>query len=350
MVEAAPEAAGLETTLKRAAVLGHPVSHSLSPVLHNAAYQALGLDGWKYTAIDVTPDQLPALLDETLLESDEWAGFSVTMPLKTYVVPWLETAAARGLATIHVDPLVTATGSANTIVMRAGPAIFASTHPPVVEAVAKQPGLETTIAACNTDVAGVVAALREVIRHGPVERFAIIGSGATACSVLAAAQLLGANEVTVFAREAPDQATLRAVAGRLGIAVVERDLADAAAELHEFDAVVSTLPAHAADQIAADLIAREEAVGTAAKIAGQARNDELLGALNHALGALLDVVYDPRPTELMAAWSALGGAALGGAVLGGERMLLHQAAAQVELMTGLPAPLAAMDAALHSSL
>jgi shikimate dehydrogenase len=62
-------------------------------------------------------------------------------------------------------------------------------------------------------------------------------------------------------------------------------------------------------------------------------------------GALLDVRYAPRPTPLLTAWSAAGGRAVGG-----ERMLLHQAAEQVRLMTGSPPPLAEMDAALQVAL
>ncbi|MGW5927722.1 hypothetical protein ACWF2L_15930 [Streptomyces anulatus] len=65
------------------AILGSPIGHALSPVLHRAAYQALGLD-WTYRAIDCTPDGLASFLgslDET------WAGLPLTMPLKRTVVP-----------------------------------------------------------------------------------------------------------------------------------------------------------------------------------------------------------------------------------------------------------------------
>jgi len=97
-------------------------------------------------------------------------------------------------------------------------------------------------------------------------------------------------------------------------------LDDAAGEIGQLDVVVSTLPAHAADPLADDLAAEVR-------------------------GALLDVSYDPRPTALSAAWALRGGP-----VVGGERMLLHQAAEQVRLMTGRPAPTSAMDAALGTVL
>jgi len=83
---------------RRAAVLGHPVAHSLSPRLHRAAYAALGLDGWAYDAIGTTEEALPgflAALDGT------WAGLSLTMPLKQTVIPLLD----------HVEPLAAVVGA-----------------------------------------------------------------------------------------------------------------------------------------------------------------------------------------------------------------------------------------------
>ena len=67
----------------RAAVLGRPVTHSLSPLLHRAAYAALGLTGWTYDALDVGPEDLPDLLAGL---GPEWRGFSVTMPCKQAAV------------------------------------------------------------------------------------------------------------------------------------------------------------------------------------------------------------------------------------------------------------------------
>ena len=67
----------------RAAVVGRPVSHSLSPLLHRAAYAALGLTDWTYDALDLGADQLPELLAGL---GQEWRGFSVTMPCKQAAV------------------------------------------------------------------------------------------------------------------------------------------------------------------------------------------------------------------------------------------------------------------------
>jgi len=70
----------------RAAVLGSPVGHSLSPVLHRAAYRALGLPGWTYEAIECDEARLPGLLAGC---GPDWAGLSLTMPLKRAVLPLL---------------------------------------------------------------------------------------------------------------------------------------------------------------------------------------------------------------------------------------------------------------------
>ena len=105
--------------MSRAAVLGSPIEHSLSPVLHRAAYAALGLD-WTYEAIECREDQLEELLGQT------WAGLSLTMPLKRAVLPLLD----------DVSELARAVGGANTVVFKDG----------------RRLGF-------NTDVHGMVAAL-----------------------------------------------------------------------------------------------------------------------------------------------------------------------------------------------
>jgi len=333
------------TALRRAAVLGHPIAHSLSPILHNAAYRALGLTDWSYSAVDVTAEDLPELLDR---EADMWAGFSLTMPLKVEVLKWL----SNQPRAFRIDPAAQAVGAANTLVF----------------------GSE--IAAYNTDVYGIVTAIREVIRHGPIESFAILGAGATSASALAAAKELGAEKVEVYARSEIGRTEILKTAKRLGFATpqfgafspnpaefAERrvvpgqtfnrdawigvvfgsgprcwalEYADVLAnptKLSEYDAVISTLPAHAADPLATKMIEHFSVAECRSK------------PHVHITGTILDVVYDPHPSELISTWSALGGA-----VVTGDRMLLHQAAKQVELMTGQSAPLAAMEEALNEAL
>ena len=281
---------------RRAAVLGHPVAHSLSPVLHRAAYDVLGLDGWSYEAIDTTEEQLPAFVNGL---DASWAGLSLTMPLKHAVIPLLD----------HVDPLANVVGAVNTLVV-----------PPTG-------GTRPTFVGTNTDVHGLVAALREGLGEREVRSAVVLGAGATAASTLAALAQLGCAAPTVLVRSLGRTGTLQRAAHRMGVEprfeVLESASTALIDRLAESDVVVATLPSRAADPVA------EVLVQAAAPVAG----------------VLLDVVYDPRPTALSDAWAAAGGA-----VVGGERMLLHQAAEQVRLMTGRSAPLGKMSLQLQEAL
>lgn len=254
----------------RAAVLGSPIAHSLSPALHRAAYAALGLD-WTYEAVECREDDLPAVL------AGGWAGLSLTMPLKRAVMPLLD----------EVAELAVAVGGANTVVFD-GPV---------------KRGF-------NTDVYGMTAALAEAGVQAPSSAL-ILGGGATACSALAALRDLGLSKSAIVVREASRAAEAVAAADRLDVAITVRTFAE---PLPAADLVISTLPSGATDPYAAELPG----------------------------DALLDVVYAPWPTP--AAKAVL---ARGGTVVGGAEMLLHQAARQVELMTGhAPAPVEAMRATL----
>jgi shikimate dehydrogenase len=262
----------------KAAVLGSPIAHSLSPALHLAAYQALGLSGWSYQAIECDEARLPGLLAEC---GPDWAGLSLTMPLKRAVLGLLHDA----------EPLVTEVGAANTVVFDAG-----------------------LRRGRNTDVPGMITALREAGLDGPAPVL-ILGGGATACSALAAVRGLGIAEATVAVRDRGRAGDLLAAAGRLGVAVRLVPFSDPAQPAPGL--LISTVPAGAADDYA-QRIRR--------------------GALSAR--CILDVVYHPWPTPL-----AVAGQQAGAAVAGGFALLLHQAARQVELMTGKPAPVQAMRTA-----
>jgi len=254
---------------RRAAVLGRPIAHSLSPRLHRAAYAALDLD-WTYEALEVGEQELPgvlARLDAT------WAGLSLTMPLKQAVLPLLDT----------VSDLARDVAAANTLVLRDG----------------RREGH-------NTDVVGIVAALREVGVEA-AERAVVLGGGATARSALAALAELSVTAPTLVVRSEPTE-TL-AAAEQLGLAPTVTTWSPHV--VRGVDLLISTLPPGAADAWAPHV---------------------------RDVPVLLDVVYDPWPTALAAACR--------GVVVSGAAMLLHGAAAQVELMTGRAAPVEAMRAAL----
>ena len=290
----------------RAAVMGHPIAHSLSPVLHAAAHSALGLDDWRYSAVDVTDRQLPAVLAAL---GPEWGGLSLTMPLKRAAIPLLSA----------LSPLAAAVGAVNTVLPAPGPM--------------PGPGEPGRWRGENTDVHGVLAALREALGDPPdgsvvppPRTAAVLGGGATAAAVLAALRELGVAVPVVHVRSPLRAAAVADVADRLGMEV---DVApwERARRASGADVVVSTVPAGGTDALAASL------------------GRPGLGGTDEPLGVLLDVVYDPWPTPLAMAWAARGGT-----VVGGATMLLHQAGEQVRLMTGRPAPLDAMRAALAQAL
>ncbi|MFI9431867.1 MULTISPECIES: shikimate dehydrogenase [Streptosporangium] len=231
----------------KAAVLGSPIAHSLSPSLHRAAYEALGLYDWRYEAIECDEAGLPALIGGS---GPEWAGLSLTMPLKRAVLPLLDT----------VSELAVQVGGANTVVFRDG-----ARH------------------GDNTDVHGIVQALAEAGVTRP-RAATILGGGATAASALAALRELGLAEAALVVREPARAWETAEAAERLGMALKVRTFDKLDATL-EVDLVVSTLPAGAADDLAG-------------RVSG--------------VPALFDVVYAPWPTRLAAAVAERGGAVIGG--------------------------------------
>ena len=262
----------------RAAVLGSPISHSLSPVLHQAAYRSLGLHGWSYTAVEVTE---PGLVEFVGGLDASWRGLSLTMPLKEVAFE----------VTAEVTDLARSARSINTLVRRADGAWRGD----------------------NTDVHGIVAALRSV-DHGGAAR--IPGAGATARSALFALRSLGVGRVDVAARRPDAARTLAVLAEQLGLRARSMPLERWASEPPPL--VVSTVPAGAGPALA-------ESVRTMRGV------------------TLFDVVYAPWPSPLAAAVGSAGGRSVSGL-----EMLVHQAARQVEIFTGRSPDVEAMRAAVGS--
>jgi shikimate dehydrogenase len=263
----------------RAAVIGRPVGHSLSPLLHRAAYAALGLTGWTYDALDFGAEDVAPLLAGL---GEEWRGFSVTMPCKQAAV-----AAADVVA-----PLPGLLGAANTLVRT-----------------------DQGWRAENTDVTGVGMALQ----LGGVESVstaAIVGAGGTAAAAAVALASLGAEHVQLLVREPARAGDVVRVLDTLGVAVDVARLADRAPDA---PVVVSTVP-----------IGAQPGIAALPWPAGQ---------------TVLDVLYAPWPTPLAGRVTAAGGR-----VIGGLEVLFWQATEQVELMTGSPAPIAAMRGALDAAV
>lgn len=271
-----------------AGVVGSPIAHSLSPVLHRAAHEALGLRGWSFHRDLVEAGDLAAYVAGL---PQDWLGLAVTMPLK-------EEALALGAVVGDEAALV---GGANTLTR-----------------------LEAGWRADNTDVDGLEAALRAAGAEqalgtdGGDGTAAVVGSGATARSALLALRRLGTGEVRLLVRDRARPETV-ALGERLGLAVTTSRYADGPASWGAPGVVVSTVPGGATPPVDGWALPR--------------------GAV------VFDVVYAGWPTPWAAAWRA-GGVR----VTRGDGMLLHQAVRQVRLMTGREAPVEAMAAALDAAL
>ncbi|MFG2057952.1 shikimate dehydrogenase [Micromonospora sp. NPDC048930] len=222
----------------RAAVVGKPIAHSLSPVIHQAGYAAAGLVGWSYTRIECAADELAGLVAGL---GPEWAGLSVTMPGKE---------AALAVAD-EVSPVAAAVGAANTLVRRPDGTWYAD----------------------NTDVTGMVDVLTAAgCVAGAV--VTVLGAGGTARAALAAAARIGAAEVTVVARRPAAIDELRPVAAAVGVPLAGADWDGAPAHARA-DLVISTVPKGVADPLADNFDWRPGSV-------------------------FFDALYDPWPTPLAA--------------------------------------------------
>jgi shikimate dehydrogenase len=264
-----------------AAVLGSPINHSLSPALHQAAYDAIGLVGWRYRAIQC--DEAGLLGRLLALDEEGLAGVSLTMPLKRAVMPLVAA----------TDGVVDLVGAANTVLF----------------------GSEGRWIAANTDVQGFILSLHRAGLRAVRGDVWVLGAGATACSALAGLAELGVTDAVVVARRPESVADVRGVAERCGITLDVRPWSEAAGAVGA-ELVVACVPAGGTDELAPSL------AGTIPR------------------GLWFDVVYVPWPTPAAAVWEASGGRSIGGLEL-----LVEQAAEQVRLMSGVDAPIDVMRAA-----
>lgn len=271
-----------------AGVIGHPVRHSLSPAIHNAAFAACGLD-WSYLAFDVAPGRVGDAV--RAVRALGLAGLSVTMPHK-------EEAAA---AVDRLSDDAAALGAVNTVVL----------------------GEEGVLLGDSTDGAGFVDSLR--LDHG-IEvaglRAVVLGAGGAARAVVLALSRAGAAEVGVLNRSPARAERAAALAGHRG----------------------SVVPAgHAADVVAsAGIVVNATPLGMEGVAEGALAVDpEWLRPGQ----VVVDLVYRPLQTPLLRAAAERGARPVDG--LG---MLVHQAAQQFRRWTGVEPPVAVMFEAARSQL
>ena len=261
----------------RAAVLGHPISHSKSPALHRAAYTHLGAE-LDYSAIDITEDALPAFMArvrEDLRQGEGWRGLSTTMPLKAAMVR--EGDEVRGVAS-KLGVVNTLAFEPRHLRQRAAP----PAPPAWSDTTPTSPASSTTSAMPEPRAAPTAVAL---------------GGGGTSAAAIAALKELGAPEADLFVHDPTRAAEARAAAAAIGLPVRVHPLAGAAAALARADVVISTLPPRAADPRAQEL----------AKLFAQRAPGRSRTAAAGTPGAPLDVAYDPWPSRLAAAGQEAGG-------------------------------------------
>ena len=249
----------------QAAVLGSPISHSLSPLLHNRAYELLNIEG-KYSAIEVRNGELKSFLQSQI--EIGWTGFSLTMPLKEEVL---------GMG-FPIDEIALHSRSANTLIADG-----------------------KSFRALSTDF----LAFKRLLELPRSARVAVIGAGGTARSALAAlAEKV--PQVDIFLRDPAKATALGGVAPNLGIhALSFADLNPT--KFSQYDWVISTVPAGATDDFALAL----------------SKEDIRLESVH-----LLEVLYNPWPTELLISAGAAGAKTIDGLVL-----LVEQALHQIQIFT-----------------
>lgn len=249
-----------KTPSRKLAVLGSPIGHSKSPLLHQAAYEALGMD-WSYEAIDVTEDALPEFIAGL---GPEWRGLSLTMPLKKAVLPLLT----------ETDRIAEQTGGANTVLLDG-----------------------EAVRGFNTDVAGIVRALQAAGLE-QAHYVHILGGGATAASALVAAAELGADRVDAHVRDLERSAWIEPLANQLGLRVRIRPFAQADRSLDVPDLVISTLP-------------------------GGTTTEAVYTDSTRRRSVLFDVAYEPWPTPLARQWEFVGGRVVSGLAMLAHQALLQ---------------------------
>lgn len=289
-------------TTRLAAVIGHPVRHSLSPVILNAAFAAAGLD-WTFVAFEVPPGDGEAAV--RAMRPLGIGGLSVTMPHK-------EAAAAAVDQRSHEADLL---GAVNCVAWRG-----------------------EVLVGHNTDGPGLLDALRVDEAFEPEgRRCVVVGAGGAARAAVVALAAAGAAEVGVLNRTASRGERAAALAGERGRVVAAPAVADA-------DLVVNATPVGMAKagQVVVPLAPASSGEPPATPTGGELPFDVgLLGS-----GQLVvDMVYNPLVTPLVAAARGRGAVAVNG--LG---MLIHQAAHSFRLWTGEAAPLEAMSAAALAEL
>jgi shikimate dehydrogenase len=276
---------------KRLVLIGHPVAHSLSGAMQQAALDAAAIDA-RYELLDVTLPELPEAIDN--LRDDAFLGANVTIPYKERIVPMID----------RLSDDAAVTGAVNTIT-REGKRLVGH----------------------NTDVPAFKVALDALVGRQKMPRAAVVmGAGGGARAVVFGLITEGFQRIIIFNRH------LHRAEGLV------RHFAKSAAHME-----LKAMPWHEsvieAELSKTQVLINASSVGLGSDetpVAAELMPPELL---------VLDLVYRPRETRLLRDARSAGAQA----VMNGELMLLHQGAAAFELWTGQPAPLDLMRAQLEAA-
>ena len=277
----------VQGTTRVFAIFGDPVAHSLSPQMHNAALQALGIDGI-YVPFHVTAEHLPAAVAG--VRALQIAGLSVTVPHKERIIPLLD----------EIDPAAQRIGAVNTVVNRQGHLI-----------------------GYNTDAPGFLSALRNTLGFSPRQKnIVMIGAGGAARAALVALAQEGAKSIVVANRSLE-----RAVSFTENYRKDFPDCQLVATELYA-DSINNFLAG-------ADLLVNTSAIG----LHGESLPPSHLASLNPA-AVIFDMVYTRTTTSTPL---VLQGEKAGHRVADGRSMLLAQGETAFALWTGTPPPVGVME-------
>lgn len=268
-------------------LIGWPVEHSVSPAMHNAAFEALDLP-WHYTLLPTPPGEVEAMLKD--LRAGNYRGVNVTVPHKQAVMPFMDEISAAGQAI----------GAVNTIVVQ-----------------------KQRLTGHNTDSNGFLAALREAGFEPTGRRALVLGAGGAARSVVYALAQTGCT-ITIHNRTVQRAHEL------------VRDMRNAGIE-----ASVAT-PLTELETIRFDLLVNATTVGTWPE-SNASPWPEALPLPPH--WTVFDLVYNPPETQLLARARNAGAKTIGG--LG---MLVHQGALAFEIWTGQTPPVDVMREAAERAL
>jgi shikimate dehydrogenase len=284
-------------TTKLLGVIGHPVTHSLSPLMHNAALAKMGLD-YVYVALPIAPDRLAEAVAG--FGAIGLAGFNITIPYKQTIIPFLS----------EISDLARAVGAVNTVWQTS-----------------------TGWYGTNTDVAGFVAPLQALGRDWSQATVVCLGNGGAARAVVAGAHQLGCRQIQVFGRNPEKLAHFdrswqsSTIGQQLSQNLSVHPWKDLAMAIGRADLIVNTTPIGMQPNIDASPLSESE---TAAIKSGT---------------IAYDLIYVPRPTQFLQQAQQQGAI-----VIDGLEMLVQQGAAALQIWTQADIPIDVMRQTLEQHL